>query len=50
MAFRFVFNYKRRALAAGKLLGAGLLRVEMVEARLARDYFAIFRDFQSLAI
>jgi hypothetical protein len=50
VALRFVFNSKSRTLAAGKLFGAGLFRIEMIKTWLARDQLAIFSDSQSLAV
>ena len=45
MTFWFVFNHKILTLPAGQLLSARLFCVEMVKARLARNYFSIFCDF-----
>jgi len=50
MAFGLVFNYKILALAAGQLGFARLLGVEMIKTRLARNYFSIFGEFQSLCV
>ena len=45
MALWLVFNNEILTLASGKLSGAGLLRIEMVKAGLARNYFPVFCDF-----
>ena len=50
MAFGFVFNDEADALPAGKLFGAGLLGVEVIEAGFARQNFPSFGQFQSFGI
>ena len=48
MALGLVLDLEDDGLAAGELFGAGLLGIEMVEARLAPQDLAIFGDSQSL--
>jgi hypothetical protein len=50
MALRFVLNNEIGALPARELLGAGLLRVEMVKTGLARDYLTVLGNFESLRV
>lgn len=50
MAFGFVFYRKARTLAAGKLFGAGLLGIEMIETRFAGDHFAPFCQLEPFRI
>jgi len=47
MTFWFIFNYEIIAFFPSKLSGARLFGIKMVEAGLARNYLAIFCDFQS---
>jgi len=45
MTLRLVFNNKILTLASGKLGSAGLFRIKMIKARLARNYLPILGDF-----
>ncbi len=50
MASVFVAHLKILADLAAKLFGARLLRIEMVETRLARDHLAILCELETLCI
>jgi len=50
MGLGFVFNYEADAATAGQLFPARLLGVEMIKTRFTRNYFSVFRQFQSFSI
>ena len=50
MAFGLVLYYEFISFASGQLFGAGLLCIEMIKTRLARDEFAVLGYLQSLGV